>query len=447
MNVTDLFVSEMLAFSKQEFPEHIVHRVERCVLDYIGVTYAGAAKTKEKTEVYLKACSAQGECSLVGLNQKADMHTAAFINGFTSHVIELDDGHRFGMLHLEAPVISAMLAVAQKEKLSVEQFIKGVVTGYEATTRLAIAVQPVHKQRGFHATGTCGTIGVACAVAAALNFNADEMKNAVSAAATSASGLLEVIDDASQLKPYNVAAAVSGGISAAYFGKAGFNGPNDVLGGKRGFFSALNGEFKAEALNGDKDGLYAIEKIYVKPYAACRHCHSAIECALKLSSAYSLDPEKIKSISVETYKLAVFGHDHVNIAGVSSAKMSTPYGVAAAVILHDAGVDAFHEDEVKREDILELCKKVSVIENPELTAVSPGKRGAIVSVTMQDGAVYREQVEYPLGEPENNISDDGLAAKYKSLMRIGGASADEIDGIADMIWNLKDNFEGFLLKI
>lgn len=447
MNTTDKFVRNIFTFSKQEFPDHILHQVKRCVLDYIGVTYAGAFSVKEKMEAFISSCSTMGSCSLIGFEKKVDIYTAGLVNGFTSHTIELDDGHRFGMLHLEAPIISAMLVVAQHEKMDARQFIKGVITGYEATVRLAIAVQPKHKQKGFHATGTCGAIGVACAVAVALNFTEYEMQCAISAAATSAAGLLEVIDDASQLKPYNIAHAVSAGISAAYIGGVGFSGPDDVLAGKRGFFAVLNDEFDESALTAVADSSYAIEKIYVKPYAACRHCHSAIECGLNLSKENAIDWKKIKHVQVQTYKLGVSGHNHTLISGVSSAKMSTPYSVAAAIILQDAGVEAFREDTVNREDILTLCKCVSVVENPKLTAASPEKRGAIVTIIMDEGTEYSNRVEYPLGEPENYISDGDLEKKYKSLMRLSGVFPEEIEKISHLVWDIENSFEELLSKL
>jgi len=438
MNITDLFVSEVITFSKREFPEGIVHQVKRCVLDYLGVTYAGANEVKEKINIYLDSCSTQGKCSAIGLGKTIDIQTAGLVNGFTSHVIELDDGHRFGMLHLEAPIISAMIAVAQHENLTVEQFFKGVITGYEAAIRLAMVIQPAHKQRGFHATGTCGTIGVACAVAVSLGLDEDQLKNVVSAAATSAAGLLEVIDDASQLKPYNVAKAVENGITAVYIGRAGFIGPEDALGGKRGFFNALTGSFDDKAICGNENGEYAIEKIYVKPYAACRHCHGAIEGALNINQREKIKWQDIENIEVETYKLAVLGHDHTNIMGVSSAKMSIPYGVAASIILNKAGVNAFKEDVVMRPDILSLCNKVIVTENAELTDKSPEKRGAIVKIYMKKGIIYEEKVEYPLGEPENRISDQQLEEKYKSLMELSGVQVEKVNEISKMVWNLED---------
>jgi 2-methylcitrate dehydratase PrpD len=79
------------------------------------------------------------------------------------------------------------------------------------------------------------------------------------------------------------------------------------------------------------DGTYAIEKSYTKPYAACRYCHPAIEAAIKLGK--TVDTKKIQEIFVNTYDLAVSGHEHTDIKGSGSARMSIPYGVAFFGIL------------------------------------------------------------------------------------------------------------------
>lgn len=445
MNVTDFYISELREFSRIEITDAILHQVKRCLLDYIGVAHAGVSLSVDRMHAVLQLGEA-GPCTVLGSTTKTDIYTAATVNGFTAHVIELDDGHRFAMLHLGAPIITAMLAVAQKEKMTCEQFVRGILIGYEAEARLAMAMQPNHKQRGFHATGTCGAVGVACAVAFALGLNDRQLKGAISAAATSAAGLLQVIDDASELKPYNVSHAAAAGIMAAYMGKSGFAGPEDVLGGKRGFLRAFTDTYQVEKLAADPKGL-AIERIYVKPYAACRHCHAPIECALKIGQ--TLDSvDSIAYIVVKTYKLAVYGHDQTKISGVSEAKMSTPYCVAAALMIKSAGMEAFSESNVGREDILQLCSKVSVEESPELTALSPAKRGAFVQVVLQDGTVLEERVEHPLGEPENRISDAMLDSKYSSLMHYAGVPEERIEEIRALVWSLnQDHFEALLQAI
>lgn len=441
LNITDLFIDEILALLDNEIPDRVIHQIRRCLLDYIGVTYAGASAKEEEFKTYLQANSSGGECPIIGLKVKSDFSTAALLNGFSSHTLELDDGHRFAMLHLEAPIISGLLTIAKKENMNVKQFMRGVIAGYEATVRIAKAIQPAHKNRGYHATGTCGTIGVAVAIAIALDFSREEIKSSINFAATSASGLLEIIEDASQIKPYNVSTAVLNGITAAYFGKLNFAGPNDVLGGNRGFLKTLTGEYDESAFYQEAEDEYQIEKIYVKPYAACRHSHSAIEGALLINKKTKLDIESIKKIEVRTYKLAVLGHDHTGIEGISSAKMSTPYGVAVALILNNAGINAFTEEVVARKDILELSSKVQVLEDDELTSLSPNKRGALVKIHTRNGHVFEQLVEHPLGEPENNISDEKLEKKYFDLMKYSGRSDDDIRKISKIIWSIEKEFD------
>lgn len=110
------------------------------------------------------------------------------------------------------------------------------------------------------------------AVAALLQFDESEMQNVLSASATAGAGLLEVITGKSEQKPYNIANAAVAGVNAALYGKL-FAGPNDVLGGARGFARNLSSDFDIEQLLAPVKK-FAIEGTYTKPYAACRHCHA-----------------------------------------------------------------------------------------------------------------------------------------------------------------------------
>ena len=195
--------------------EEVQHQIKRCLLDWTGVAYAGASAVGHKFDAILDIAG-DGVCSTFLSKQHKDLISSASINGFLSHIMELDDGHRFGMLHLAAPIISAMVAVAQKEQLGYTQFVKGVVAGYQATVQIARYLQPYHKQKGYHATGTCGAIGVAAAIATALDFGNEEFENSLGAATTRASGLLSVIDSPSEMKPFNISGAIESGIRAAY---------------------------------------------------------------------------------------------------------------------------------------------------------------------------------------------------------------------------------------
>lgn len=407
-NLTQAFADYL--FSKaSEIPETIRARADACLQDYLAVTAAGAKKNRPHWEWILDRLP-KGEAELIGYPEKTDSRTAALINGFNAHSLELDDGQRFAMIHLGASVISALCAASADFRIETSAFQTGVVMGYEAACRLAAAMQPSHKNRGYHAAGTCGTLGAAVGTAFALGLDRAQMLRVISCAAGSAAGMLEMQEQESELKPYNLGRAAMDGLTAACMGLTDFLTPADILGGDRGFYKTFAEEFDTEILLAPQP-YYEIERIYVKPYASCRHSHSAVEAAIRLHED-GLSPESIESVLVETYRLGVKGHDHTEIRGVASAKLSTPYAVAAALLYGRADLTVF---EPLDRAAAALAAKIHVTENEELTRESPRKRIAIVSVQLKDGTRKSARVDYAKGDPENPMTENELAEKRRLL--------------------------------
>ena len=233
-NLSDIFVGNLYRIVQDGVPEAVSEQARLCLFDYKACAIGGAMMMKEETKKFFDVVAPQGgNISVIGFDQKTTLNNAAFIQAINVHATELDDGHRLGMIHLGASIISALLPVAEVEQLSNEVVLLGIVVGYEAAIRTAMAMQPSHKVKGYHTSGTCGTIGAAMAIAAAMHMPKQTMKTALSAATASASGLLEMQEDKSQLKPYNLAQAAVGGITAAFAARTGFIGPDNPLGGKR----------------------------------------------------------------------------------------------------------------------------------------------------------------------------------------------------------------------
>ncbi|MBQ6160854.1 MAG: MmgE/PrpD family protein [Oscillospiraceae bacterium] len=384
-------------------------RASACLLDYLAVTEAGAGKNRDRWLPVFPSLP-QGNAPLLGYDRLTDGKTAALINGFNAHCLELDDGQRFAMIHLGASILSALLSVQAEHGLSRERFAAGVVMGYEAACRVAIAMQPSHKQRGFHTAGTCGTLGAAVGAAFALDYSAEQLGRTLTLAAGSAAGMLELQEQRSELKPYNLGRAAMDGLTAAFLGRTDFLCPDDMLGGERGFFRLYADAWAPEKLLAEQPW-FEIERIYVKPYASCRHSHSAVEAAICLHPL--IQGREIRDIRVETYRLGVKGHDHTKISGVASAKLSTPYAVAAALLRGKADLSVFEPPD---EAALALCGRVSVVENEELTRESARKRVAVVTVRLTDGTELSHRVDYAKGEPENPMSREELLHKAASLV-------------------------------
>jgi len=417
-NYTDSFINNIIEFSNKPFTVAQRHQAKRCLLDYLGATIAGAQILSEKRSLYFDALGKNiGDVKVIGCGIDTSVERAGFINGLNSHVAELDDGVISGIVHPGSPIFSALIPYAQKENVSGDDFIRGIIVGYEVATSLADAIQPSHKLKGFHATATCGSIGGAMAIASMLHYSIEEMKNALSIAAVSAFGTLKVLEDNSQLKPYNVAQAAQISINSVAMAKAGFQGPDDVLNGSRGFFEMLSDEINLDFLTIQKNEVLAIERVYVKPYAACRYCHPGIDAALNLMNKYKVEPETIKSIEVSTYDIAVKHHDHVIVANSSSAKMSIPYSVSVALITNKAGLEQYTDEFIYNDNISALARKVKVLSNDEFTKLFPKYSPAEIVVETYDGQRFNEKINNPRGEANVPLSDDELKNKFSSLVK------------------------------
>ena len=418
MCITDSFIYGILKVISRDIPLKVIEKTQQCFLDYLGCAVGGAKELQNTPMKFPFAeMSGVGRNHVLGRNECYSMEIAAFLNGFCAHYLELDDGHRLGAVHIGAPVFSALLAAAEVETINSEDFLKGAIAGYEASARLACAIQPGCRQRGYHATGVCGTVGAAVAVAIALRFTFLQMKTTIAAAVAGAAGVLEMQENASELKPYNAGRAAMDAIVAAYMGKAGFHGPDDPIGGRRGFLKVMTDTPHFEYLVDFENEDYEIERSYMKLYAACRHAHPAIEAALILRDKVNI--EKVTSIKIHTYKQATEGHIHKDILSIGSAKMSIPFGVATALITGNAGINAFTERTIRDKAIINLMQLIMVVPDDELTCLNPQKRVAIVEVIQNDQKII-QRVDYPKGEPENPLEQMEVEEKFRLLTSHAG---------------------------
>ena len=229
------------------------------------------------------------------------------------------------------------------------------------------------------------------------------------------------------------------GVIGAQIGSLSLIGTDDILGGKQGFLSALTDTPHEDALTDFSNDDYAIEGIYQKVHAACRHCHPAVDATLDIRKEHIFTADQIDKIEVRTYKLGVGSHDHTDIKGISSAKLSTPFAIALAIVKGSVGYADYTENNLNDYWIKNVTGKVKVMEDNHLTTLSPAIRGAKVTIYLKGGEVFENECLYPKGEPENPLSHQELEDKFRGLARYRGMSADECDEIINEISN--NNFD------
>ncbi|MDO0824286.1 MmgE/PrpD family protein [Desulfosporosinus nitroreducens] len=433
-NITKQFLARIDLLSTQPMSNEVLHRSKQSLLDYLAVTAAGANFSEDKIYKYLAFAEPEnGDYMAIGLGRKMALKDAVFLNGLNGHALDFDDGTNAGIIHLGSPIFSLLLPLSCKYGKTIEEMLRAAVIGYEVSFTMAISIQPGHKALGYHATGTCGVLGATIAASYLLDFTEEERANAFATACVSASGMLKVLDDGSELKPYNVAKTALLALTSLQLAKAGFKGHPDALSGYRGYFMMMTGKETIDLKPMLLNGTYAIQKSYTKPYAACRYLHPSIEAAMKIRKETNVCTEDIDSILIRTYSLAVSGHDHVEIYGSASAKMSIPYSVSIALVSGKAGLKEFDDEHVKDEIVLNLAKRVQVVADKDMSDIFPTEQSAKLSVILKNGREYSEQVDYPKGEPENPMSELEFRERFTDLLLYAGRTQSAIDKLYALI--------------
>lgn len=413
-----------------DLPSAVVRTSKAFVLDLLGTTL-GAMHTDEvrMASDVVRALGGKPECTMIGFRDRTSCTNAAFMNGLSSHVLELDDTHRDSITHVGAPVIPAALAMAERERRSGKTFLTAVVAGYEAALRIANAVQPSHWRRGFLSMGTCGTFGAAAAASHCLDMEADAVANALGLAGIQAAGLNSSIygegDMGKRLCPSHAASA---GILSALLARNGFTGSTNVVEQQKGFCQAFADDYDLERVTEGLGKTFEISRTSLKPYSCCRYNHAAIDGLLDLVNAESISADAIDSIRVRTYDIAVTNRPHrAHPKTLFDAKMSLPFCLAVAAYERKAGERDFTEALLEDPKLCGLAERVTVEADDAMSRVFPREWPAHVQVTLRDGRSLERLVPYPKGEPEAPMTESEIQQKFHELATVAVTDAAAVE--------------------
>ena len=156
---------------------------------------------------------------MLGRAERVDILHAALLNGISSHVLDFDDTHARA-IHPSAPVLPALLALAEWRKVSGADLVHAFVLGVEAEERVGLSVFPEHYEAGWHITGTAGVFGAAAAAGKLLGLDERQMAWALGIAATQSAGLREMFG--SMCKSLHPGRAAQNGLTAALLAAKNF---------------------------------------------------------------------------------------------------------------------------------------------------------------------------------------------------------------------------------
>lgn len=353
---------------------------------------------------------------------------AAMVNAMLAHTLELDDVHTASKTHGSASLIPAAWACAQALGRSGKEFLLAVVCGYETVNRVGMAFGvSSHRNRGWHATATCGVFGCAAACAKLLNLDVDQIVSALGMAGTQSSGVWAFLGDGCNCKILHTARAAADGMEAAFLAKCKMTGPEHIFDAKDGgLLTAMSDGGDITKISEGLGRVYEILNMDMKPYPCCRSAHCAIDAALELrkdilgrtkekQNLLEELSEAIEAIEIETYlvgyKQCAVSDGCRNPNTTLDAKFSTPYSTAVALLFGTVSMKEFEPDIVKNQAVQTLLHKVTVTPSERFTSCYPKHWGCFMRVTMKDETRYETEVQDPSGSVARPLTREQAIAK------------------------------------
>lgn len=399
--------------SFDDLPNPVVDKVKSCLVDWMGVTLAGACHPISEILVQLVLdMGGKEQASIVGKGFRTNTIQAALVNGSISHVLDYDDVH-VGMIgHPSVVIAPAILSGAEYIGATGEEIITAYAVGFDIASRLGTAVRPHHYEKGWHATSTVGRFGAAAGVGRLLGLDHLQMVHALGIVGTQSSGFRQVFG--SMCKAFHAGSAAASGIQAALLAKAGLTSSKEILEGKHGFFELMAANtYDPEPIFSDLGCRFEIMDVTFKPHAACGLTHSTIDAVIALREEHNLNIDEVEKMECEVFPLAIDVVGNDNPTTGLEGKFSLSFCAALALIEGKATESLFTDMKVNDPIIKMIMERVKVIRNPELKYVEAPQ--ARVTIYSNEKGVLRKRIDQPKGRPKNPLSSREMEEKFMEL--------------------------------
>jgi len=437
MEITRTLARYVLASRYADIPREVKHEAARSFLNWVGCAVGGARhETVERALAALKAFSGPAEASVLGRNDRVDIMLAALMNGITSHTFDFDDTHLRTVIHPSGPVASAILALAERTKVTGEDFMHAFILGVEVECRIGNAVYPQHYDVGWHITGTAGVFGAAAAAGKLLGLDEQQMVWALGIAATQSSGLREMFGTMS--KPFHPGNAARNGLLAALLAQQNFTSSNQGIEAKRGFANVLSTKFDPAQITDNLGKTFEISINTYKPFACGIVIHPIIDGCIQLRNAHQLKVEDIEGIDVKVHPLVLELTGKKTPQVGLEGKFSVYHSAAVAVIHGAAGEEEYSDAAVRDPRVTGLRDRVSATVDP-----SVHEDQARIAIRLKSGKTVETFVEHAIGSLARPMSDADLEAKFRGLAKgiLGPAATDKLIALCWRAESLADAAE------
>src|SRR4051812_17999383 len=406
--VTQILAKFVSSHPSRGWSDAVDHEAHRTFLNWVGCAVGTARhESAEAALAGMRELQPAPQASILGRADRVDMASAALVNGISSHTFDFDDTHLKTIIHPAGPVASALLALAEVTGASGREVIDALVLGIDVACRMGNALYPEHYDRGWHITGSTGTLGAAAACARLLKLDVPHTAWALGIAASQPVGMREQFG--TMTKPFHPGAAARAGLMSALLAKNGFTASPKALEAPRGFAQVVSTKYDWSELTDDLGRRFEISCNTYKPFACGIVIHPTIDAATQLR-AQGVKPADVERVELKVHSLVLELTGKKEPQDGLQGKFSVYHGFAAGLTFGRAGEGEYDDDIVCRDDMVALRRKVVATVDDSIDEAS-----ADVTAVMKDGSRKHVFVEHAIGSLERPMSDADLERKFHSL--------------------------------
>ena len=381
------------------------------LLDTLGVILAGSVQPEVAgVRARLTATGGRGATVYAPEWPTTDPRTAALLNGLAGRSIELCEGHRYVSCQGAVQVLPTALASGEWLERTGRETLAALIFGYEVAARLGagLTARPIA-----HQNGQAPLLGAVAAGARLRGMSSDQMSLAlrIGSILVVTPGYTNAVAGATAL---NVAGGISGfaGVLAPELALAGVAAQPYAI--EEAFGQLVGDGFRPEAVTEELGQRWEIARNYFRLRACCNPIYAALDALEDILADLRPHPSSIERIDVATYRFASNMREP-NPVNYFAAKYSLPHAAAALVLRGHAGYHAFTDDVVRDPAIAAFRRRVTVREDPDLSASVPRLKPARVTVTLTDGRQMTRLRESARGDYQDPYSEDAIRSKFREL--------------------------------
>jgi 2-methylcitrate dehydratase PrpD len=439
------FLSDRAAgMSHAELTAEDVDAAKRSILDTLGVSLAAttaAPKAIDPLRAYVQAYSAPGRAPCLTLGMRVQPLDAVFWLGGISHALDFDDVA--GYCHPSASVVAAVLPLLDPAApTDGRHLLVATALGQDLVIRIAQSLRrPVSDHGWLHSLP--GAFGAAIAAAKLLKLNAQQTRDCLGLTLHQTAGTMQALArPGSDYRGIREGFNARSGVVAALLASKGMAGDPESMEGQYGLFQQFcNGEYDADFAR--QQPLLA-SRITYKPWPCAGHPQLFLTVLAQLLAKTPVAPETIDEIRI-TGCSALLPHQCEPLAQRAAptngidAKVSLPFLIGKIACHHTLTISDFTDEGLCDSAAIAVARRVKWQLDPSLERGVNGYGVGVVEVQLNDGRTLRHETEHPLGHPNNSLSWDALARKFRQCVAASASpvASAVVDEVVDMIANLE----------